>query len=91
MNVYGEEMILVKNSDGTYKIEVYNYPFEDLKTWFQGGVVMDEKIRGKRYLNNLIEDYCDMDIEDMIIQCKQSEIPNQERYISSIYKKKFDK
>jgi hypothetical protein len=60
---------------------------------------MDEKIRGKRYLNNLIEDYCDMDIEDMIniicspfpIQCKQSEIPNQERYISSIYKKKFDK
>ena len=35
MNVYGEEMILVKNSDGTYKIEVYNYPFEDLKTWFQ--------------------------------------------------------
>lgn len=35
MNVYGEEMILVKNSDGTYKIEVYNYPFEDLKTMFQ--------------------------------------------------------
>lgn len=35
MNVYGEEMILVKNSDGTYKIEVYNCPFEDLKTMFQ--------------------------------------------------------
>ena len=60
---------------------------------------MDEKIRGKRYLNNLIEDYCDMDVEDTIntiatpflIQCRQSEIPNQEKYISSIYKKKFDK
>lgn len=29
MNVYGEEMILVKNSDETYKIEVYNCPFEE--------------------------------------------------------------
>ena len=30
MNVYGEEMILIKNSDGTYRIEVHNCPFKDL-------------------------------------------------------------
>lgn len=30
MDVYGKEMILIKNSDGTYRIEVHNCPFKDL-------------------------------------------------------------
>ena len=30
MDVYGEEMVLIKNSDGTYRIEVHNCPFKDL-------------------------------------------------------------
>ena len=30
MDVYCEEMILIKNSDGTYRIEVHNCPFKDL-------------------------------------------------------------
>ena len=30
MDVYCEEMVLIKNSDGTYRIEVHNCPFKDL-------------------------------------------------------------
>ena len=62
MNVYGEEMILIKNSDGTYRIEVHNCPFKDLNGEEINGTIIFPRVL-KDDKNNEIENIKDLECE----------------------------